>query len=415
MMRSAQPNSRRVCRQRGPCHRRGSTYAAVLGTSLVVMTISAGALQIVHVQSQSGTTRDDMAEARLFAASAVEWGRRQIAQDVNWRSTFSNGAWATNRSIGNTTVAPVSQGKFSLSVVNPSGALNRSELDSIVMTATGASGGATQKAQVTLDAKKVPYSCLSAAVSAAGSIDWTSSKVFGSNQLIASNGNVIANGMGSARIYPNVEATGSITGGRYYGSAQETAKPKSYPTSKAFDYYIANGTAIPFTSIPMISGTRRMSNKFILGWYEPFTGRSNSQGIFVVDCGGNNLIIEDCFVMATIVLLNAGSGTTVRGDTNWYTTVSNLPCLMVQGRLLLATKSSNSGNPQAIYGLIYVSGDVSLDDKPAVDLLVAGGSLVSNNADLTLSYRSTFFDNPPPGFYTVDMVVSRGSWKQNVD
>lgn len=386
----------------------------MLGTSLVVMTISAGALHTVRIQSQSGTARDDIAEARLFAASAVEWGRRTIAADPAWRTNYSNGEWTNNLAIGNTNVFPASQGKISLSVVNPSGALNRSEFDSVVLTATGASGVATQKAQVTLAAKKVPYTCLSAALAVGGSLDFNGSNIYGNNQVVASNGNMNTNGW-SADIYPNVESAGSITGGDYHGTKQSGLTPRTFPPSSAFDYYIANGTTIPFTSIPVIDGVRRMSNKFILAWNEPFTGRNNSQGIFVVDCNGNPLIIENCFFMATLIILNPGPGTGVYGDVNWYPYVSNLPCLMVRGNLNLITDSWDSGHAQGIYGLVYVSGNADIDDNPAINNLVVEGSLNIRNADLTLSYQPTFTNNAPPGFYTVDMVVSPGTWKQNVN
>lgn len=403
----------RECRSRVSLRRRGSTFAAVLGTSLVVMTISAGALHAVRLQSQGGSSRDDIAEARLFAASAVEWGRRTIAADTAWRTTWSNGAWATDRTIGDTSVFPTSQGNFSLTVVNPSGALNRSALDSVVLTATGTSGVATQKAQVTLNAKKIPYTCLATAMSAAGTIGFNNSDVYGSGQKIASVGNSAANG-NSADIYPNVESAGTVSGGHYHGSTQSGATARTFPSSSAFDYYTTNGTTISFTSIPLINGYRRISSKTLVWWWEPFTGKSNSQGIFIIDCGGNSLIIENSTILATLVLLNAGPDTRVYEDTNWWPAVSNYPCLMVQGNLYLDTDSYESGNQQGIYGLVYVSGNVNISNNPRIDNLVSGGS-IDINSDLYLEYQSTFTTSPPPGFYTVDMVISSGSWKQVVD
>ena len=65
---------------------------------------------------------------------------------------------------------------------------------------------------------------------------------------------------------------------------------------------------------------------------------------------------------------------------------------------------------------MYASGDVTTKNYVTIDgVLVIGVTLTAQN-DLSLTYRSTFYDNPPPGFGGApEMVISPGTWKQLVD
>src|SRR5436190_20444385 len=135
--------------------RRGMTYVAVLGTTLIVMTMGLAGLIAVRSQARTSNALNDAVDARLYALAGIEFARLQIAQNSNWRTAYSNGSWATSQAIGT--------GTQSVSVVNPNGSLNHSLNDPVTITATDVKNSATHISQMTLVPQPVPCTCLNAA------------------------------------------------------------------------------------------------------------------------------------------------------------------------------------------------------------------------------------------------------------
>src|SRR6185503_15664960 len=109
--------------------RKGGIYVLTLGATLLVTVIGATALLAGRVKFRTMQDEQNSAAAYLYALSAIEMGRYWIASDSNWRTNRTNGAWATNRSIGS--------GTFSLDGQNPNGAMNASNSDPVILTGTG--------------------------------------------------------------------------------------------------------------------------------------------------------------------------------------------------------------------------------------------------------------------------------------
>jgi hypothetical protein len=409
--------------------RRGTTYLAVCGMVLLVATISLGGLSATRVRGRAGRTRKDIMEARTYAVSATELGRLWIAQDKNWRTDHANGAWFTGKTIG--------RGSFSLTVTNPNGALNHSIFDPVVLSATGACGKAMQYAQVTLNAKTIPYTCLGAALSAATGITLGSAVVDANNQILATNGSVSAS---SPAVNANVQATGLIAGGTYNGTNTTITKALTFPDATVFNYYQTNGTNISFGSIPGAT----IQNVLLTPSSNPFGGGTNSNGVYVIDCQGGALTIQQCRIIGTLVLLNPGPGTQIGSSVVWRSAVNNYPCLLVNGSLTVSSSgsylseagtynfnpagtpypwpsgASNStmtdSFPPAVMGLVYVAGDLTLQGSEfAVNVMAVGGMFTAAaSTTFFLNYDATYLNSPPPGFGPVQMVVSPGSWQQVV-
>jgi hypothetical protein len=408
-------------------HCRGSAYVALLGLSLLVAVIGTGGLLISRAQSRAADLQRDMGEARLNAVSAVQYGRAQIDKDPNWRSTHVNGSWYANIPLGN--------GTFSLDVTNPNGPLNNSMSDPVVLTGTGVCGSAVQQVQATLTATVTPLTCLQTAITA-GSISFANTTVNASGQVIAAIGSVTAGTGGTgATIDGDVEAGGLVSGFTYNGKTTSNAAPRTMPASTVFDYYKANGTTVSYGST---GGA--ISKTLISPAANPMGGGTNTRGIYVIDCGGGTLSISLCRVVGTLVVLNT-SGVTVQSSVTWDPAVAGYPCLLVQGPLTLKmvttalaeNKSTNlnptgtpypypSGSvdgdtsdsyPSAINGLVYCTGDCTTGSGPQVNILLVGGTL-SSTTTLTALGDAAVLANPPPGFYSVQMKLSRGSWRQVV-
>ena len=426
--------------------RRGFTYVAVLGTTLIVMTMGLAGLIAVRSQARSSNSLNDAVDSRLYALAGIDFARLQIAQNTNWRTTFSNGAWTTNQSIG--------VGNLSVSVVNPNGALNRNPFDPVTVTATGVKYGATHISQVTLVAQPIPFTCLNAAATANSAISISpGTMVYGFNETLASNGSVTANSvlllLNWPTIYPNVEAVTYIAGSGFQGTTTSGVAARTMPDSTVFNYYTANGTSI---NIASLGSPATLQNVVLSPASNPYGAQTNSQGIYVIDCQNQPITISQCRIVGTLVLLNAGSTSSVQGNVNFAPAVSNYPCLLVQGSITIqfdsttplqeskspATNFNPAGaNPPAtatpypwgsgsynstttdsyastISGPVYVSGDLTTANAPLFNILVVGGAL-SSSGQISLGYDQSYFNNPPPGFCTIPMVVSPGSWQQVVN
>jgi hypothetical protein len=410
-------------------NRTGTTYLAVCGMVLLLATLALGGLSATRVRARGARTRGDIHDARQYAISATDIGRLWIAQDTTWRTDYANGTWFANQ--------PIGRGTFSLSVTNPNGALNHSMFDPVVLLATGTAGKATQYAQVTLVAKTQTPTCLTAALSAATGIALGSTTVDANNQILATNGAISAS---SPAVNANLQAMTGIAGGTFNGTSTTITTALTFPPATVCTYYQQSGTAISVSSIPSTT----IQNVLLSPSSNPYGSTPDANGVYVIDCQGNNLILQNCRIVGTLVLLNPGIGTEIGNGVVWQSAVSNYPCLVVNGSLTISSNGSylsEGGNynfnpsgtpypwpsgtsnstmtdsyPPAVMGLVYVAGNVTLQGTEfAVNVLAVGGTFTgSASTTLYLNYDPTYYNSPPPGFGPIQMVVSPGSWQQVV-
>lgn len=417
--------------------RRGTAYLAAVGVGMLVATLSLGAMATARSRARALQLRIDETIARQNAIAAVDFARCTIAADPDWRTTYATEMWLNG--------IEMNGGTFGYAVVNPSGAINRDPLDSVVVTGDGAKGLARQRMSVYLDASKVPLTCLNVPMAIAGAITASSATINGSGLTITTN-----NGFTSvlATIRPNVEARTTIVGTGFSGTTSTGAKPRTLPESSVFSLYTSTAAAIPVSSLPsgglLGLGAKQLTEIVLSPSSNPY-GAINSDGIYVLDCQNYAVAISDCRIVGTLILLNPGSGTTISDSVHWTPARSNFPCLLVSGNITLSLSSSslseNSENvnfnppgtphpfssgaadtdqsdsyPSVIDGMIYASGNVSISGSNTIDMIIAGGTLTMNVlSSLTLRDEPAYAADPPPGFYTVKMSPRPGSWAYVVD
>jgi hypothetical protein len=366
---------------------RGVAYLTVLSVCMIVTVIGIGSLLVARQQRLATTALGDIEDARVAARIGIEMARYLIVSDPNWRTTHTSGAW-TSYSFRNR--------QCSIAVTDPvDGNLSNCLSDPVLITSTGTSGSATQIIQTTLAAQLTPLSCLGAALSVNGTASIPG--IVSTDQLFSCNSSVGAPGT----VDSNVEATStSISHGS--GSRTVIATPRVFPGSTVFDYYIAFGTAIDINSIPSKIISQTLSTTV-----NPY-GAVNPLGIYVIDCGGAKLQIQNVTINGTLVLLNTGSGTGLAGTVNWSPAAPNMPCLLVRGTLAFAQNSY----PTSINGLVYCSSDMSVTSKCTVNGPVIVGGNLRAPGGLTIGYDATCYNNPPQGFYVlpVPMKIVSGSW-----
>lgn len=142
----------------------------------------------------------------------------------------------------------------------------------------------------------------------------------------------------------------------------------------------------------------------------PFSVAPNANGVYVLDCGGNDVTISDCMIVGTLVLRNTGTVRIGSGPVQWRPARPGMPALVVDGDLVLSSSRfglterelnvnlNPSGTPDEngstdnsmndiylpeIRGLIFASGDITL----AGDLKINGTAI--SGGDMTIQQRAT--------------------------
>jgi len=406
----------------------------VLGASMLVTVIGLAAVSAVRLQIRAAQRATDDVTARACAVSAVELGLLYVTQDPNWRTTWPNGVWMSDKPLGDVT--------FTLEGIDPEdGDLTDSEFEPLVLTGIGMKGIARHKTQVRLVPEFRALSCLGAALHAGGNI-WLAAS---GDTINAAGGPVSCNNQVSnqATINGDVEAN-SITGvGTINGTATAPAPPREMPDDATlFTYYQSIGTSISIWSLPTVSGTQTIPENYLGPDHNPYdTQVTDPNGIYVIDCQGQDLHFRNARIVGTLVLLNAGSLSRIYNSVSWEQpqsdpgTGARFPSLLVQGNIEFcftdtALDESSLGDlnndgdavdtyPSVIKGLVYVSGEIvavaAAQTCEGVVITGADFETLSNNV-VHLTYDGTFFDNYPPGFGApARMNISPSSWQQVVD
>lgn len=401
-------------------------YMMVLGCTLAVSVVGLSSLALLRVQRRWAAETADFAQARLHARSAIEMGLYHIQANANWRSAFPSGLWETNRSVGT--------GRYSLMGVDPAdNDLADSFMDPVVLTGIGQERATLYKLQVTLTADPVPLSCLEVSMHANSNLIFNSPATVNGAQIISANNTIHA--VGACTINPNCESVNGFTGAVGPGSTTSGISPRAVPDpSTVFEHYVANGTAISPPSY-MIEQVVLSPNS------NPYGPATNALGIYILDAQGQNVIIRNCRIVGTLVVLNPGSSSEVRESVLMEPAVANYPVLLLGGSFRFGLTNSALSEatfinfnppgtpsegvedsdrldtyPSVLKGLVYASGSVSSSGHVTIDgTLILGGSLdATDTVDLT--YRDIWFNDPPPGFEASSvMVVSPGTWQQTTN
>lgn len=414
--------------------RHGTAYLLILGVAMLLTIIGVSSIIAVRAQRQAAEMTGDAAEARLYAQSGIELALLWINEAADWRTVRGEGEWVTKQPLGN--------GTFTVQATDlgPKADLSTSsDGDPVLLTATGYKGDARHKLQVRLAAPPSgdPLTCLESALHAGSDIEFTTSTV-DSDGIVSGNASAKADG---ASVNATVEVVTIASGASYTPAPTEGVSPRTMPGTGVFDPYIASGTSIAYADLT--SG--RIEETLLSPGVNPYgAGQTNAEGIYVIDCQGSDITIQSCRIVGTLVLLNAGAGSEVTGQLNWEPAVANYPSLLVQGSLTasfsawevlnegqwsvnfnpLHTPYEGQGDsdkddifPTILKGLVYVSGDLSVDVNPVFSGSVVAGGVLSASGQMTFNYQLTFSANPPPGFTTPsgDMEILAGSWAQVVD
>lgn len=405
-------------------------------TATIVALVGLSGLSVAHLGVRSAQNTRNTENAALLARSAVEEGVRQIRSTPAWRTTYAN-----NTEYPATPLA-MNGGTIAWRFVDLDGNLNNNPADGVRIYGIGRVGGATFVENVLLQPNDAGLTCLEASFHCAGDITLNSFCDLTANQFVSSNGSISASAIPSS-IVGSAQAVGSIAGNVTFTKTTGIA-PRQMPGNTVFDYYLANGTWIDITSIPSNFGTRQIYKRVITPALNPFGAVRNPEGIYVIDCQGQNLTLDYSRIVGTLVFINPGTTCKISGSNSWTPVSPNYPALLVRGNaqftttqeildeVTLATNFNPTGAPynsvidtdtsdtypSLIKGLVYVSGQFRLPFNTAEPLF--DGSVVCTTfqadsmGDAKFTYRPTHIHYPPPGFAAGNtMQVVPGTWTRS--
>ncbi len=409
----------------------GTVYISVLCVALIVGIMASAAMSIVRVERRVEAAHSDHQQAQILARSGVEFGVNWINRHAAWRNAILPDVAQTQNAWND--------GTISWDASDTDGDFDDDLQDVITVTGVGRLDEATLAEQVLLMPTGAPISCLEAAACVATNVHAGNASIVNGTGLLTANGEIDGS---NATFDIDVETASEVEDGNFTQTVTEDASPRELPNEHVFTYYQSTGTWIPIASIPLDGSTREIRGQLFSPARNPY-GRTNPEGIYVVDCLGETLIVEQSRIVGTLVLLNPGAGSGITSSALLEPVAANRPVLMVDGDFTLSTSTGNvetlseatsginlnpadtpyNGDddsdiadvlPSKLVGLVYIGGTTTFTGYTTVDgCLVTGALYVNNSVRLRLNYDDQCFRNPPPGFAAGDpMEVIPGTWQR---
>ena len=430
---------RKTCRN---CRSRGSVYVYVLATSLLVSVIGISVVTVAQINGRITRQYNEGAEAEVLAESAVEFATSAINSDSNWRTTYTSGSMTTGKALGH--------GTISFKIVDENdGTLANNTSDPVRVYGFGQVNNTIRIYSAMLAPSTAGLTSLQASVACVGTMTLSAFNIGGTGTLSS---NIYLSGSGSLGSTIALESAGTCNfSGSGGGVRTSNATPRTYPGTSVFGSYTSatmGGATVAFANLP-ISGTPAMAtidHKLISPSSSPWSGTTNTKGIYIFDCSGASVRITNSRIVGTLVFLNAGTINLETGDI-FEPALAGYPVLLVQGNLRMAndntsltegsptpavnfnpsstpipyaygagTGSSNGSTSDSFTpsftGLAYASGSVVFANHPVVTGQVIGAGTFSGSGSMNLTYSSTAFNNPPPGFTGGgQMTAVAGTWR----
>lgn len=385
--------------------RHGSIYISVLGASMLLMLIGTTAVLCMRTQDMTISAQNDFAEAGLYARTGLEMGMFYINTNPSWRTMRGNGTWVLNQ--------PVGEGSFSLSASDPidnnvTGANNHP----VILTATGRKGQAVYKMQVRLEVGSQSNSCLAVSMTSGDNTTITASTVTG-DQSIASNRDMTAGGR--SVVNANVEAKGNIRGGIYAKATRIISARRVLPAADhVLDYYVANGTPISRSSVPLWTQTQMLVNPSfetdVTGWYTysadhpPKLARDTTQH----KDGGSSLRVSNRKSTTDVAAQDLPPGSLQNGDIYFV----DLPIRLTAAgtaQVTVTLQSTGDGTQSFCTPLQNVAANTWTDVQGTV-VLSWTGTLTGATIWIALSNTATYYMDAvtmydatyPVGSYVID-------------
>ncbi|MFZ4572854.1 MAG: hypothetical protein ACOYN0_00570 [Phycisphaerales bacterium] len=299
--------------------RRGTVYIFVLAAALIVVALGIAAVAVSRSRLAAAVAVSDRRAARAAAVGTLEAALDASEGSLSWRESLRSGGPVVSGAAGGVSVEGV--------VSDPADAnLSDDWTEPIQIEAEGSLRGARQRVSAEFSPRFRSSSGLGAALCAGGSITLNSAlvDVVGT---VAAGKDIIANG--STQAATLWSAGGTISGTGYTGTTATGAAALELPTEDAIAYLEAEGTGIRYSSTGGLISSLLLSSAV-----NPY-GSANPRGIYYIRCGRSPLVLKNCRIRGTLVVLEAGASFQIEGAVNIEPAEEGLPALVVDGELYM--------------------------------------------------------------------------------
>lgn len=406
--------------------RRGTVYVLVLVCAMIVTVLGVTGVTIVRQERQRAERDLGAFQADLAAVSGLELAMTDAQDDAAWREKLHDSAEAVSVTIDGCSVTVTASDPLD-------GDLADDPADPVRLRAVAQRGTSRRMHEVDVIPTVAALPALNAGLAVGGTLTINAASVRASSPVIANGAITITSSSVTADLVSGATISGTSTGTRGAGQAAFVLPDRAVVLAA----YQAMGTTIAIGSIP----SRRIEKQTITRTRNPY-GSTNASGVYVINCGGNDLEIRDARIVGTLVVLNVRR-LTLTNSVLVEDGGNGLPVLIVDGILdveTAATELSESAQttnfnptgaafrgvtdsdqtdtyPSQIQGMVVVFGNF----ESGTALHAAGPILVSGNATITggtaMFSNSGLWSNAPPAGFTLPPTWSYdpASWRRAVD
>lgn len=421
---------KRDCRQPTPATRPGYLYVAVMGTAFIVGVIGLTGVHVARLKLKNASQERDRVSAHELARSGIESALAEFNSNPNWQLDYSVDTEYPSPAV------PINGGTFTWRLKDAgSGSL---QLDGI-----GRSGDSVCVQSVNLKIGNNDY--LQRAIVCGGDMVVNTASLTLDGAAVCTNGDLNNNGT----ITGDVEAQSS-SASPPTGTLTAPADILPLPDiGTVTEYYVSRGVTFDNAALDDGSGGLLISTVLISPATNPFNiFQPDSEGIYIIDADGKSLVIENCRIVGTLVVLNTqGADVVIRNSMCWEPAYTYYPALIVDGNVrfqytdalldeaVLGYNFNQLGTPyqgaqelfgnddkfpSALAGVFFMSGEMTFDGNASnliqemEGVFVAKGRcVIEGTADVRLDFDDAAQLTPPAGFQAGSAVsIVPGSWRQ---
>lgn len=410
------PTLERISSQRS-----GTIYITVMMTSLIVATFAIATSLVASRTQRDRFIQDEAFDLATAAESAIELALARIASDANWRGNH----------VSNQEYGPFTLGRCNVfyRLIDSSNNLAANTGKDITIIGIARQNNASYAVSVRAQANGSISTCLQNSVASANPLDLNNANHWNTNQRFFFNGPVSLSG--GSTITGDTLSAGAIVvniPSQSRGSLTPFQTSITIPSiSNLENIYRDLATAIPVTSLPLVNGAREIKGRVISPNINPFGVNTNSQGIYSIDCQGQNLSISNSRIIGTLLLLNTGDSSQIGANTIIEPSLPNYPSMIVKGKMGFSTRfapftessiNSNLNPPLAplgnlsntsltesyvpnIKGIVFISNDANLLSNYQLQIdgiFIANRIVATSPGTLRVFYNDLPTTSPPPGF-----------------
>jgi len=393
---------------------KGTIYYLTLASAIIMTCLVLGLACLILQYRRSSRTNAQIDRAYIYAELGIRHALHFTSVEPLWRNLLSNGKWLDN--------IAVDQATYSVTGIDPvDGDIQNNNIDPVILTGSASLNGINRIIQVT--AANPSADLLRYAVVAGGNI--TLSNHARINGDVTTNADFSKTGA-DTWVFGDVEAVGIIKETtNISGDILPGSEPKTFPDNqRIITYYQSHATTIAYQPIIEKILLSPTSNPF---------GTTNPDGLYMINCNNQKIVIKDCRIVGTLLLLKPKSDSDIESAFAGQPARNDYPVLIIDGTLTIKSSSNldeskigidlnlpgepgygqlNNVLPSVISGVVYSNGALVLDNICDIQGMVMATGAVEVKSNASCSTDPNIVLNPPQCFCESYLVPIRGTWQE---